>query len=157
MLVCINTINYHTLSTLFHYVSDRSGTLIYRSDNIAYRPVISDMYAFYNCDVVVMNPHVYLFMSLQGIFYDAAPLLSSILGWYNPSKTIIIFTLLIANSIHSPSGSTYILSHVYVSTQYLHMYSSNHGVLPYVSIINASPWYLTLIYTVCSINYTIVH
>ena len=80
MLVCINTINYHTLSTLFHYVSDRSGTLIYRSDNIAYRPVISDMYAFYNCDVVVMNPHVYLFMSLQGIFYDAAPLLSSILG-----------------------------------------------------------------------------
>ena len=54
-------------------------------------------------------------------------------------KTKIIVHFIIVAEIHAPSDSTYILSHIRVSPQYLHMSSSNFGVLLSGAIFPATP------------------
>ena len=53
--------------------------------------VIYYLYALETCDVVVRDTHVYMYVSVQKINHADSPLLSSILGWYEPPQTTIIY------------------------------------------------------------------
>ena len=66
-------------------------------------PISSDMYALTPCDVVVMYPRVYIYVSGQKIPHASATLFSYRLR----------VSLLIANAIHAPPAITYIFSRIH--------------------------------------------
>ena len=143
LLVCIGIIQHHSLYPLLPAVIDRANkmtteVIISKNDHVS-----CELYVLATWDVLGIDTHEYVSMSVKWVIHSTAALFLSILGWYDSSKTIIIITFLIYDEIYSLSDIPSVFSHIHVYTQYLHMYYSNLGIILYVSIIPSDPCYLT--------------
>ena len=112
------------------------------NDNISYRPGISYIYSFVNFDVGVRYLNESIYVSIQLLYYAIYPLFSSILDWYDPSQTIIIFPFVIVDTIHALSSSLFIVSLIHVSPKYFPISYRYFLVVLSGSVIPYAPWYL---------------